>query len=56
MDFCRGHALIRGGTIAIYTLGFLINVQALLSVQGGEMPLKNNRAGPNKSAGGKNCH
>ena len=38
------------------TLGFLINVQALLSVQGGEMPLKNNRAGPNKSAGGKKCH
>ena len=40
--------------IEIYTLGFLINVQALIKVQGGKMIVKNNRAGSNKRAGGKN--
>ena len=38
----------------LHTLGFLINVQALIKVQGGKMLAKNNRAGSNKRAGGKN--
>ena len=37
----------------LHTLGFLINVQALIKVQGGKMIVKNNRAGSNKRAGGK---
>ena len=40
------------GEIILYTLGFLINVQALIKVQGGKMLAKNNRAGSNKRAGG----
>ena len=35
------------------TLGFLINVQALIKVQGGKMLAKNKRAGSNKLVGGE---
>ena len=39
---------------SLLTLGFLINVQALIKVQGGKMIVKNNRAGSNKRAGREN--
>ena len=35
------------------TLGFLLNVQALIKVQVGELSVENKRAGSNKRAGGK---
>ena len=58
--FCRDYVLYtaslkphRSASVKISTLGFLINVQALINVQGGQMLQKNKRAGPNKCAEGK---